>query len=349
MILRNLLLLLTASLVFAGQASAVARSDNDRVRVLHYQEEYMSFVYCGSAEGTLLIRSMGEDSSEEWPVAMLFDGLITELGSLERGILFDYQLPDGRWLTRQSVHGEYEPFTQPPPYRETVRLQLMELADGASTNVTPNGLGDIELWSFRALPRACYSEEFGLALFVNFPNSKRLELWQGHDELALLQEFDTIQSRILARTDGRLAPGLIDGQGQLRIYDLSSGRINQVTSDDELGWLAQALPDGLGVQDVKCTGRYAAWRDKDSKGAVSVVVLKRDGTRLEYPAWPAADFMLDGDFRTGDTTDPDIYLEEGATAPAHLFTNASMLLPYSETELALFDMTYNRIIVLAVE
>jgi len=255
-------------------------------------------------------------------------------------------LEDNRVLTR---HRDYEK-GKSPDFRSDIILELLDTSSGEVEDITPSNLDQTPKWPWFAGPPNLWTQKFGLTYLIPDLASREVQVWQGKDTLEYVQHTPPILALGRGFIDGHFTHAVVTDAGELLAYDHESGRMVESTKHRALGReIARVIgsPQKRPVWFV-FADEVAAFK-WDSYKVYALVAA--DGSRQDLQMHHALDERPDGTKRSDDESDILVIdssplRSEGKHLPSHVVNAGSVLVPVDEKRVGIFDVFYQRLIVI---
>ena len=235
-------------------------------------------------------------------------------------------------------------------FRSHIRYSLLDTETGTSQDVTPTNIVETTQWMCKAGPLCLWSDLHGVILFTPNKETREVHLWQGKETLREVQRIPSVLGVGQTFAGGRFTAVIVTEKGDALVYNHDTGRIEDSPRH-------QAVAAQM-VEIVKKPKRWPLYfvmaeevaAFKWDSGKVYALVAA-DGSRQDLQMHHALDERPDGTKRSDDESDILVIdssplRSEGKHLPSHVVNAGSVLVPVDEKRVGIFDVFYQRLIVI---
>jgi len=256
-------------------------------------------------------------------------------------------LSDDRLLTRR--RGSAKEGTPGYWSRSNVVFELYDPASDKVRDVTPSNLDETTRWLCRSGPPMLWTERFGIALFIPDPDSREVRLWQGRETLELVQRVSSALGVGDTFVSGVLSAVVVTENGEAFGYDYSTGKMKELPQLQPIASRlanAAAKPEKWPLSFVMAEG-VAAFKWRQGR---EFVLIASDGSRQALMVHHPFEEKPSGSTRSREegealSMDASPLKREARSQPPEVVNVGSALLAVDETHVGLFDLLYQRLIV----
>ncbi|MCH7471376.1 hypothetical protein IIA79_00285 [bacterium] len=297
---------------------------------------------CRRREGSTFYEEIIKFSIEDGELRPVFTAPRPELSEGFPNLL----LADNRILMSSRNYQEIE---QSASSLGNVIVQLFDADLKTAEDITPSNYNELPQPAPRIFPAALWSERFGLALFIHDEETREVSFWQGKETLEEVQMTPPSLATGWAFISGRLAYTVLTGDGTVLAYDYEEGRMVESEAHRAIG---SEVAQFIGEPQEKPVRYALAEGVAVFKWNSDYALVGLDGTRHLIERMDALGKRPGGSTRGSIegmvlAHDPGALKTEGRLRPPNVINQLSSILPVSETQVGIFDVEYQRLIVIS--
>jgi hypothetical protein len=236
-------------------------------------------------------------------------------------------------------------------YLDRKAFSLFDPRDASETDVTPSNYREI-LKSFSRSDKTSdfYDHKQGMALLAWNSDEHSMTAWQSKAKLEKAGTCENVIAKVEMYVDGRFAYGALTENGDIVVYDSSTGLLKPVSGHETvakavakvLGQDGERMPDCVFAKDIAAFKRSG-----------SLTVFLADGKSWSRRFQSSIEYRPNGRKRPAKEADAISFLvadelvrEEARHLPPDFISGPSQLIAFNDNSIALYDNFYQRLVII---